>query len=115
MNGHARIGWAVVAVLTMVLLASLPAAAAPNIKEKGTLEAVEDNGRSAVIAKQAPSVDKVVLFTRGTYAVSPYAVIINGAGKKATLGSFILPAKIEYEVEYTAEGPIIKKVREIPQ
>jgi hypothetical protein len=116
MRKNIGIGWFMAAMLVVTLLAVVePALAAPNIKEKGTLEAVEDNGRSVIIVMRGAAIDKVERENRGTYQVSPYAIIINGFGKKAALDTFSLPAKIEFEVEYTAQGPIIKKIRELPQ
>ena len=113
MRKHMSIGWVAAAVLIAVLAA--PAAAAPNIKVKGTLEEVQEHGHYAVITTAADRVDVVLREHRAVYQVSSYAAIINGFGRKASLESFSLPAKVEFEVEYTAGGPIIKKIREIPQ
>jgi hypothetical protein len=115
MRKNALIGSIVAAILVGVLLAASPVMAAPNIKEKGTLEEVQDNGKTAVITTQGDNVVKAERLHRGAYQVLPYAIIINGFGKKAALETFKLPAKIQFEVEYTSTGAVIKKIRELPQ
>jgi hypothetical protein len=91
------------------------AMAGANITEKGTLETVEENGRFVTIVKKADNVDKVVREYRAVYEMTSRTIILDGFGKKSTLERFQLPSQVEYVVEYTQNGPVIKKIREIPQ
>jgi hypothetical protein len=91
------------------------AMAGANITEKGTLEMVEENGRFVTIVRKADNVDKVVREHRAVYEMTSRAIILDGFGKKSTLDSFQVPSQVEYVVEYTQNGPFIKKIREIPQ
>jgi hypothetical protein len=95
-------------LLALLLVTAVPALAAPNINEKGTLIKVEERGSVVVISRGDHT---------GAYRMSPYAIILSGSGtgKKTTLDTYLVPTPVEYDVEYTATGPIIKRIREIPQ
>jgi len=102
-----RIGYGLLlSAIAGFLLTAAVALAASNIKEKGMLEAVEQQGKVVVITRAD---------YKGAYQVSPWAIILNGQGRKTTLDTFLVPMPVEYDVEYTATGPIIKRIREIPQ
>ena len=92
------------AVLVLAGLLTV-APAAPNILEKGTFQAVESNGAVVIIKGEHT----------GLYQLSGMAQVYDGFGKKTTIDTYMVPSEVEFLVEYTEKGPVIKKIREIPQ
>ncbi|MEK6744790.1 MAG: hypothetical protein AABZ15_14335 [Nitrospirota bacterium] len=116
MNRQGKIGFGLLlSAVAYLLVAVIGASAAPNIKEKGILEAVGEGGRTVTISTQGDNVDKVVREHRGVYQLSSLVIILNEKGKRTTLDAFPLPVKVEFDVEYTPAGALIKKIRVIPQ
>lgn len=109
MNRRLRHTWTpIVAVAMLGILMLSGAAAAPNILEKGTFQSIE-------------SKDPIVriVITKGehtaVYMLSSMAQVYDGFGKRTTIDTYMVPSEVEFVVEYTAKGPVIKKIREIPQ
>jgi hypothetical protein len=102
----------VLTVLTVLLAIAAMVAAAPNIKLNGTLAAVEEQGKVAIITTKSENTNKE---STKAYHMSTYTLVIDGRGRKATLDKYPIPSIVEFEVEYTLSGPVIKKIREIPQ
>jgi hypothetical protein len=107
MKRQMGIGFGIVAVVIVILLTmTAMAPAGPNIKERGKLEAVEEGGKVVVITMGDH---------KGAYQMSSLAIILNGFGKKTTLDTFPVPTPVAFEVEYTENGPIIKRIEMLPQ
>jgi hypothetical protein len=103
------------AVLAHLLAITTTVMAGPNIKGYGTLNAVEEQGGILIITTAVDSTNEPKGVRSGGYQVSPYALILDGRGRKTTLNTYNIPTKVEFEMEYTPTGPLVKKVREIPQ
>lgn len=113
MNRQGKIGFGLaITVLAVLLAITTMAMAGPNIKGNGTLTAVEEQGKVVIITTRSDSMDKE--FTKA-YQVSSYILIFDGRGRKTTLDTYMIPTKVEFEVEYAPNGAVIKKIREIPQ
>ena len=116
MNRQGKIGYGLALTVLAVLLAiTTTVMAGPNIKGTGTLEAVEEQGKVVMITTRGDSIDGTERERSGGYQVSAYALILDGRGRKTTLDKYMIPTKVEFEFEYTPNGPVIKKIREIPQ
>jgi len=109
MNRRLRDTWgSAIAVAILGILMLTGAAAGANVVEKGTFQSIE-------------SKDPVVriVITKGehtaVYMLSPMALVYDGFGKRTTIDTYMVPSEVEFQVEYTAKGPVIKKIREIPQ
>jgi hypothetical protein len=89
--------------------------AGANIKGNGMLDAVEEQGKIVVITTKSDRVDVTERVQTAAYQMSSYALVLDGRGRKTKLDTYRIPAKVEFEVEYTANGAVIKKIREIPQ
>jgi len=115
MNRQGKIRFALVlTVLAVLLTIANTVTAGPNIKGSGTLNAVEEQGRIVIITTKEEGIDETKKVPGG-YLVSAYALVLDGKGRKTNLSTYMIPAKVEFEAEYTPNGPVIKKIREIPQ
>jgi hypothetical protein len=102
-------------VVVFLLAAAISVSAAPNIKEKGLLEAIGEDNRSVTIMTQGPSVDKVEREYRAVYPLVPNVIVLDGFGKRTKVDALPLPVKVEFEVEYTPTRALIKKINVRPQ
>ena len=116
MNRRGKIRFAtVLTALAVLLTITNTVMAGANIKVSGTLDAVEEHGKVVVITTKSDRVDKTEREHSAAYQVSSYALILDGRGRKTTLDTYVIPTKVEFEVEYTPNAAVIKKIREIPQ
>jgi hypothetical protein len=116
MNRQGKIRFTLVLTLFAVLLTiTNMVMAGANIKVSGTLDAVEEQGKVVIITTKSDRIDKTEREHPAAYQVSPYALILDGRGRKTKLDTYVIPTKVEFEVEYTPSAAVIKKIREIPQ
>lgn len=116
MKRQRKIGFGLVlTVLAVLLTITNTVMAGANIKGSGTLDAVEEQGQIVVITTKGDRIDKTEREHSAAYQMSSFALILDGRGRKTTLDTYVIPTKVEFEVEYTANGAVIKKIREIPQ
>ena len=101
----ASVGIGMAVCLFLLLTAAM---AAPNMLQTGTFQGIETNGliKSIVITKGEHT---------GVYRLSGMAQVYDGLGRRTTIDTYMLPSEVEFLVEYTERGPVIKKIREIPQ
>lgn len=94
--------WRGAALIVVALICFTSGALADNVKARGTLSEVRENGT-------------VVIDDHG-YELSPSVVILDGQGKRVSLDELSLPTVVQYEYQYKADrGPVIRLIREIPQ
>lgn len=84
----------------MVYMACGLAIAAGKIRDNGKLSLIEDDG--------------IVIIDDKGYWIAPSARILDREGKAVTLHSLSLPTRVEFEYEYTKDGPVIRLIVEYP-
>lgn len=91
----------VLAFFTLFYLMDGALFAAGNVKANGILTAVESDG-------------SVVIDEKG-YEMARSAEVLDQEGKRTFLKLFTLPAKVDFEYEFTKNGPLIIRIKEIPK
>jgi len=116
MNSQNKMRYGLVLTMLAVLMAiTTSVMAGANLKGNGTLDAVEEQGKIVIITTSSDRVDITEREQTASYQMSSFALVLDGRGRKTTLDTYRIPTKVEFEVEYTANGAVIKKIREIPQ
>lgn len=97
-----RVFWGLVLIILAVFhpVKETPFAAGI-VKANGVLTSIED--------------DRIVMIDDRGYEISPSAEVIDHEGNRISLRRLVLPAKVDFIYEFTKEGPIIRRLKEIPR
>lgn len=105
------------AVMIMMLIlmtaATAIAATAAVSRERGSLTAVEQDGKVVIAVKQER--DGATVTVERIYRMSPYALVYNEQGKRSKPGDLKLPADVIIEYRNTSEGAVITMLKVIGQ
>ena len=114
MKNHINIlGRAVVIVMLVLLAAATTVAVAADNRDRGSLIAVEQEGKVTIAVKQVRDGENIS--TERIYKVSPYALVFNEQGKRVKPGELKLPADVFFEYSNTTQGAVIKMLKVTPQ
>lgn len=87
----------------MVYMACGLAMASSKVRADGMLSLVEEDG----------AIMTVMIDDKG-YLIDPSARILDREGKIIALHKLSLPTRVEFEYEYTKDGPVIRLIVEYP-
>lgn len=97
---HKKIFFTLLLGVIMVYMACSLAIAAGKVRADGMLNLVEEDGA-------------VMIDDKG-YWIDPSARILDREGKAVSLHKLSLPTRVEFEYEYTKNGPMIRLIMEYP-
>ena len=106
-------GKAVVIVMLVLLAAAAAVAGTATSKERGSLTAVEQDGRVIIEVKQVR--EGATVTSERIYKLSPYALVYNDEGKRVKPGDLKLPADVIIEYSNTSQGAVINMLKVTPQ
>jgi len=114
MKNHINIlGRAVVIVMLVLMVAAMAVAATAVSRDRGSLIAVEQDGRVIIVLKQVRDGEAVT--SERIYKMSPYALVYNEQAKRVKPGDLKLPADVFFEYSITSQGAVIKMLKVTPQ
>ncbi len=114
MNNYTNImGKAVVIVMLVLLVATMAVAATAENRDRGSLIAVEQDGKVIIAVRQVRNGENIS--SERIYKLSPYALVYSEQGKRVKPGDLKMPADVYFEYSNTTQGAVIKMLKVTPQ